>query len=68
MTALLIIVAIYILGSIFEKSDRDREKEAEKLPSFTKEEAEKYYNSELKSKQKNYVKRTKTKSKKIYNQ
>ena len=35
---------------IFEKSDYERMKEAEKLPSFTKEEAERYYYTELRSK------------------
>ena len=49
---LLIILAIFIICCIFEKSDYDRMKEAEKLPPFTKEEAERYYYTELKSKQK----------------
>jgi hypothetical protein len=52
MEVILIIIAIYIIGSFFEKSDYDRMKEAEKLPPFTKEEAERYYYNELKSKQK----------------
>ena len=51
MEVILIIVAIYIIGCFFEKSDYDRMKEGEKLPSFTKEEAERYYYTELKSKQ-----------------
>jgi hypothetical protein len=52
MEVILIIIAIYIIGYFFEKSDYDRMKEAEKLPPFTKEEAERYYYNELKSKQK----------------
>jgi len=52
MEAILIIIAIYIIGCFFEKSDYDSIKEAEKLPPFTKEEAERYYYNELKSKQK----------------
>ncbi len=52
MEVILIITAIYIIGCFFEKSDYDRMKEAEKLPPFTKEEAERYYYNELKSKQK----------------
>jgi hypothetical protein len=43
MEVLLIIVFIFIIGTFFEKSDYDRMKEAEKLPSFTKKEAQKYY-------------------------
>jgi hypothetical protein len=50
MEVILIIVGIYIIGSFLEKSDHDRMREAEKLPPFTKEEAEKYYYTELKSK------------------
>jgi hypothetical protein len=50
MEVILIITAIYIIGSFFEKSDYERMKEAEKLPPFTKEEAERYYYTELKSK------------------
>ena len=52
MEVILIILAIFIICCIFEKSDYDRMKEAEKLPPFTKEEAERYYYTELKSKQK----------------
>ena len=51
MEVILIIVGIYIIGCFFEKSDYDRMNEAEKLPPFTKEEAERYYYNELKSKQ-----------------
>ena len=54
MGVILIIVGIYIIGCFFEKSDYDRMKEAEKLPQFTKKEAEMYYYNELKSKQKEY--------------
>jgi len=52
MEVILIIVVIYIVGCFLEKSDYDIMKEAEKLPPFTKEEAEQYYYNELKSKQK----------------
>ena len=52
MEVILIIIAIYIIACFFEKSDYHRMKEAEKLPPFTKEEAERYYYNELKSKQK----------------
>ena len=52
MEVILTIVAIYVIGCFFEKSDYDKEKEAKKLPSLTKEEAERYYYNELKSKQK----------------
>jgi uncharacterized membrane protein len=47
-----IIFIIFILGvgGFFEKSDYKLMKEAEKLPSFTKEEAAKYYYNELKRK------------------
>jgi hypothetical protein len=51
MELMLIIVSIYIIGCFFEKSDYERIKEVEKLPPFTKEEAEWYYHNELKSKQ-----------------
>lgn len=46
------LLLIFIVVCFFEKSDYDRMKEAEKLPPFTKEEAERYYYTELKSKQK----------------
>jgi hypothetical protein len=52
MEVILIIMAIYVIGCFFEKSDYDRMKEAEKLPPFTREQAERYYYNELKSKQK----------------
>ena len=48
MEVILIIGAIYIIGCFFEKSDYDRMKEVEKLPPFTKEEAESYCYHELK--------------------
>jgi hypothetical protein len=47
MEVILIIITIYIIGCFFEKSDYDRMKEAEKLPPFSKEEAEQYYCNEL---------------------
>ncbi len=50
MEVLLIILVIYIISLFFEKSDYERMKEAKKLPSFTKKEAERYYYTELKSK------------------
>lgn len=50
MEVILIILAIYIIGSFFEKSDYDRMKEAENLLPFTKEEAKRYYCTELKPK------------------
>ena len=52
MEIILIIVSAFVIGSLFEKSDHQRMKEAKKLPSFTKEEAEQYYYNELRSKQK----------------
>lgn len=45
-----IIIAIYIIGCFFEKSDYDKMKDVEKLPPFTKEEAEIYYNETFKNK------------------
>jgi len=50
MGVIIILIAIYILGHFFEKSDHDRMKEADKLPPFTKEQARYYYNNELKQK------------------
>jgi hypothetical protein len=47
---LLIIISIYIIGCFFEKSDYDRMKDAEKLPSFTKRDALQYYYDEFKIK------------------
>jgi len=50
MEIILIIGIIYIIGCVFEKSDYDRMKEAEKLKPFTKEEAGNYYHNLLKTK------------------
>jgi len=50
MGVIIILIAIYILGHFFEKSDHDRMKEADKLPPFTTEQARHYYNNELKQK------------------
>jgi hypothetical protein len=44
----LVIVAIFLICVFTEKSDWDRMKEAEKLPPFTKEEAEQYYKETFK--------------------
>lgn len=46
MEVILIILAIFIIGTFFENSDYDRMKEAEKLPPFTKKEAQEYYKNE----------------------
>ena len=43
MILLLVIVAIFLICVFTEKSDWDRMKEADKIPPFTKEEAEQYY-------------------------
>ena len=40
---ILLFTSIFIIAHFFEKSDYDRMKEAEKLPPFSKEESEKYY-------------------------
>jgi len=45
MGIILTIVCIYVICSFFEKSDHDRMKEADKLPPFTREEAERYYHN-----------------------
>ena len=37
------ITIVFLIGVFFEKSDCQRKKEADKLPSFTKKEAEQYY-------------------------
>jgi len=37
------ITIIFFIGVFFEKSDYQRKKEADNLPSFTKEDAIKYY-------------------------
>jgi hypothetical protein len=49
MTALFLFTLIFIIANFFEKSDHDRMKEAEKLPSFTKKEAEQYFKETFKS-------------------
>lgn len=43
MEGLSLFTVIFIIAHFFEKSDYERTKEAEKLPSFTKDEAENYY-------------------------
>lgn len=43
MILLLLLTLIFVIAHFFEKSDYDRMKESEKLPPFTKEESEKYY-------------------------
>jgi hypothetical protein len=40
---ILIIASIYIISCFFEKSDYERMKDAEKLPPFSKKDAERYY-------------------------
>lgn len=50
MMALFLFTLIFIIVNFSEKSDHDRMKEAQKLPSFTKKEAEQYYNKNFKSK------------------
>lgn len=49
MTSLFLFTFIFIIAHFFEKSDYDRMKEAENLPSFTKKEAEQYYKETFKS-------------------
>lgn len=49
MTGLFLFTFIFIVAHFFEKSDYDRMKEAEKLPPFTKQEAEQYYKETFKS-------------------
>ena len=50
MMALFLFTLIFIIANFFEKSDYDRMKEAKNLPSFTKKEAEQYYNETYKNK------------------
>lgn len=52
MEIIFILIAIFVIGTLSEKSDYQRMRDAEKLPSFTKQEAERYYYNELKSKKK----------------
>ena len=40
---ILIIASIYMISCFFEKSDYERMKDAEKLPPFSKKDAERYY-------------------------
>ena len=42
------ITIVFLIGIFFEKSDYQRKKEADKLPSFTKKEAEQYYDQTFK--------------------
>ena len=42
------ITIVFLIGVLFEKSDYQRKKEADKLPSFTKKEAEQYYDQTFK--------------------
>ena len=42
------ITIVFLIGVFFEKSDYHQKKEADKLPSFTKKEAEEYYNQNYK--------------------
>jgi hypothetical protein len=42
------ITIVFLIGVFFEKSDNQRSKEC--LPSFTKKEAEEYYNQTFKQK------------------
>ena len=51
MTALFLFTLIFIIANFFEKSDYDSMKEVQNLPSFTKKEAEQYYNKTYKQKQ-----------------
>jgi hypothetical protein len=41
---MIVITIVFLIGVFFEKSDYHLKKEADKLPSFTKKEAEDYYN------------------------
>ena len=38
------ITIVFLICVFFEKSDNQRKKEADKLPSFTKKEAQQYFN------------------------
>ena len=40
---IIVITIVFLIGVFFEKSDYELKKEADKLPSFTKEDAIKYY-------------------------
>lgn len=41
---------VFLISIFFEKSDYHLKKEADKLPSFTKKEAEQYYNETYQNK------------------
>ena len=45
---IILITIVFLIGVFFEKSDYQRSKECDKLPSFTKKEAEQYYNQNFK--------------------
>ena len=45
---MIVITIVFLIGVFFEKSDYQRKKEADNLPSFTKKEAEEYYNQTYK--------------------
>jgi hypothetical protein len=49
MGFILFIIIIYFVGALFEKTDNQLSKEAEKLPPFTKQEAFDYYENILKN-------------------
>ena len=40
---MIVITIVFLIGVFFEKSDYHLKKEADSLPSFTKKEAEQYY-------------------------
>jgi hypothetical protein len=40
---MIVITIVFVILVLFEKSDFERKKECDKLPPFTKEEAEQYY-------------------------
>ena len=45
---MIVITIVFLIGVFFEKSDYQRKKEADKLPSFTKKQAEQYYEQTFK--------------------
>ena len=47
MEIILIIIAIYIIGLFFEKSDHDLMRDSSKLPPFTKRDSEVYFNNKF---------------------
>lgn len=52
MEIFILIIVLYVLAYLLQKSDLSLMKEAEKLPPFTKEEVEYYYYNELKKRDK----------------